>query len=149
MTIGVLLKETMSGEMTIDHGKVSYPFSFSIEAFTPYITHIFTQRFFFGTVTLDQKSYPCRGELTIKLNGPHYWLTFMHPEWGQVRVEGKKEYGRNGLIRSLITCPMQVHAEGKNIGRAEVAYRDTMIGFPFKSLRLITEQQFTERLNAQ
>ena len=35
-----------------------------------------------------------------------------------------KQYGKNGWIRSLVTCPLVVYREGRQVGEAEVAYRD-------------------------
>ena len=58
-----------------------------------------------------------------------------------LRVEGKKQYGRNGLLASLITCPMTVYRNQQAIGQAEVAYRESMLAFPFTALRLVDEQQ--------
>ena len=58
-----------------------------------------------------------------------------------LRAEGKKTYGENGLIRSLITCPMQVKRGNEVIGLAEVAYLDSIALFPFKSIRLVSEEQ--------
>jgi hypothetical protein len=141
MTTGLLLCETMSGDLTLDRDGVVRPFAFSIRAFTTKIFSLSTPRYFRGTVTLEGRDYACRGELTIHLSGPHYWLEFSHPELGMLRAEGQKEYGKNGLIRSLITCPLVISSNGKAIGTAEVAYRDSMLAFPFKALRLVDEEK--------
>lgn len=139
MATGLLLCETMSGDLILDRDGITRPFAFSIRAFTTKIFSLSTPRYFRGMVTLDDGQYPCRGELTIHMSGPHYWLEFNHPELGPVRAEGKKEYGKNGLIRSLITCPLVVSSNGKQIGQAEVAYRDSMLTFPFKAIRFVDE----------
>lgn len=141
MTLGLLLKERMSGWLQLDSQDHQQPFAFQIRAFTTRIFSVSAPRYFRGTVNLDGQDFPCEGELTIHLNGPHYWLTFNHPELGPLRVEGKKQYGRNGLLASLITCPMTVYRHQQAIGQAEVAYRESMLAFPFTALRLVDEQQ--------
>ena len=141
MTLGLLLKERMSGWLQLESQGYQQPFAFQIRAFTTRIFSVSAPRYFRGTVSLDGQEYSCEGELTIHLNGPHYWLTFNHPEQGVLRVEGKKQYGRNGLLASLITCPMTVYRNQQAIGQAEVAYRESMLAFPFTALRLVDEQQ--------
>lgn len=146
MSTGLLLRETMSGELTLNGEGRPRPFAFSICAFTTRIFSLGAPRYFRGRVTLDGAEYACKGELTLHLSGPHYWLEFPHPDWGTLRAEGKKEYGRNGLLRSLITCPMTISCDDKVIGTAEVAYRDSMLAFPFKALRLVEETQAFKEL---
>ena len=141
MTLGLLLKERMSGWLRLDDPGHQQPFAFQIRAFTTRIFSVSAPRYFRGTVTLDGQDFPCEGELTIHPSGPHYWLTFSHPALGRLRVEGKKQYGRNGLLASLITCPMTVYRNQQAIGQAEVAYRESMLAFPFTALRLVDEQQ--------
>lgn len=140
MTLGLVLKETMSGWLKLDEEGRERDFAFSLQSFTPKIFTFNAPRSFRGTATLDGIDAPCRGELTLHTSGPHYWLDFGHPKLGQLHVEGKKEYGKNGLIHSLITCPMFVYRDGRKIGEAEVAYRESMLTFPFKSLRLAREE---------
>lgn len=140
MTIGLVLEETMSGWMRLDEKGRELSFAFSIRAFTPRIFSLSTPRAFRGEATLEGQTFNCEGELTLYTSGPHYWLDFTHPELGRLHVEGKKTYGKNGLIRSLITCPMEVFKGGARIGEAEVAYRDSLITFPFKALKLVKEE---------
>jgi len=140
MATGLLLSETMSGDMTLNADGVALAFAFSIHAFSKKIFNISTPRYFHGTVTLEENDYPCHGELTIRGSGPHYWLEFNHPQLGTVRAEGQKTYSLKGLLRSLTTCPLVISTEGKEIGTAVVAYRDSMLTFPFKALRLVDEQ---------
>ncbi len=140
MNLGLLLKERMSGWFQLD-GEAKQPFAFEIRAFTTRVFSLSAPRYFQGTVTLDDQQYPCEGELTIQLSGPHYWLTFAHPTLGRLRVEGKKHYGRNGLIASLITCPLVISRDHQRLGQAEVAYRDSMVAFPFRALRLVAEDK--------
>ena len=140
MSLGLLLKESMSGWLQLD-GEAKQDFAFEIRAFTTQILNLSTPRYFQGTVILGDLTLPCEGELTIFLTGPHYWLTFDHPRWGRVRAEGKKHYGRNGLIASLTTCQMTLSRDRQPIGSAEVAYRDSMAAFPFRALRLVSEDK--------
>ena len=140
MALGLMLKETMSGwARLIDDGQ-EVSFAFSISAFTTQVFNLSAPRYFKGVVTLDGEEFDCKGELTIHLSGPHYWLEFHHPELGKVRAEGKKTYGKGGFIQSLTTCPMMLSAGGRQIADAEVAYRDSMVAFPFKALRLVREE---------
>lgn len=148
MATGLLLSETMSGDMTLDADGVALPFAFSIHAFSKKILNISTPRYFHGTVTLDGNDYPCHGELTIRLTGPHYWLEFDHATLGAVRVEGHKTYSVKGLLRSLTTCPLTVCSQGEKIGTAVVAYRDSMLTFPFKALRLVDEQHAFNKIRS-
>lgn len=144
MSKGLVIRETMSGWLKMDDGE-QHDFSFSIQAYSPRIFTLSAPRVFRGQVTLDGHNYPCRGELTLHTHGPHYWLEFEHPQHGLLHVEGKKTYGRNGLIRSLITCPMEVFHGALRLGTAEVTYRDSMLSFPFKALRLVdAENAFGE-----
>ncbi|MED5388478.1 MAG: hypothetical protein VX793_06475 [Pseudomonadota bacterium] len=139
MTVGLLLQERMSGWLKFNTESQQHEFAFQIRAFTTRLFSLSTPRYFLGEVTLDNRRLPCEGELTLHLSGPHYWLTVTHPERGLLRVEGKKHYGRNGLLASLVTCPMTVYQDQQTIGQAEVAYRDSMLAFPFKALRLVDE----------
>ena len=140
MAIGLVMKETMSGWLKLDEEARERDFSFSLRAFTPKIFSTRTPRPFRGMARLDGGESPCEGELTLYADGPHYWLDFRHPELGMLHVEGKKTYGKGGLLHSLVTCPMEVFRDGRKIGEAEVAYRDSMVAFPFKSLRLAREE---------
>ena len=83
----------------------------------------------------------CHGELTLHIDGPAYWLELEHSELGALRIEGKKEYGKNGFLRSLVTCAMSVTRDGQVIGIAEVAYLDSILAFPFKCIRFIDEDK--------
>ena len=140
MSLGVLLKERMSGWLQLD-GEPSQPFAFEIRAFTTKVFRLTAPRYFQGTVSLGDLTLPCEGELTILLSGPHYWLTFDHPNAGRIRVEGKKHYGRNGLIASLVTCKMTLSRDRTPIGKAEVAYRENILAFPLRALRLVSEEK--------
>jgi hypothetical protein len=141
MATGLVLKETMSGWMQLDDDTSPRDFSFSLQAFTSHIFSLSTPRSFRGQVTLDGDTLPCHGELTILPSGPHYWLDVQHPQLGNLHIEGKKNYELKNLVRSLTTCPLTVYRDGRHIGRAEVAYRDSMLAFPFKALRLVREDR--------
>lgn len=140
MAMGLVLKETMSGWLKLDDEGRERDFAFSLQSFTPKIFTLNAPRSFRGTVSLDGGEYPCRGELTLHASGPHYWLDFHHPELGMLHVEGKKEYSLKGLVHSLTTCPMFVYHDGRKVGEAEAAYRDSMLTFPFKAFRLAREE---------
>ncbi|MBA3981737.1 MAG: hypothetical protein C0462_14185 [Alcanivorax sp.] len=152
MAIGLLLRETMSGWLTLDNNAEAQrlPFAFSIAAFTTRIFSLSTPRYFRGRVTLGGEHFPCEGELTIRLGGPHYWLRFVHPVHGTLYLSGQKTYGRNGMLRSLITCPLTVFRQDTPVGEAEVAYRDSILLFAFRALRLVREENaYTEYGAAQ
>ena len=139
MATGLLIRETMSGWLqTADAPPQA--FAFSIAAFTTRIFSITAARYFRGEVTLNGTTFPCHGELTLRLSGPHYWLRFEHPELGPLYLAGQKQYGRNGLLRSLITCPLTVYCNDAPVGTAEVAYRDSILLFVFRALRLVKEE---------
>lgn len=140
MTTGLLLKETMSGWLRIEGDTQPRDFAFSLRAFTPRIFSFTAPRAFRGVATLDGTEVECRGELTLHPSGPHYWLDMEHPELGLLHIDGKKQYRLSGLVHSLTTCPMTVYRNGEAIGEAQVAYRESMLAFPFKALRLAKEE---------
>lgn len=141
MTIGIVLEETMSGWIRTD-GKQK-PFAFTIRAFTPHIFSLGAPREFRGVATLDGVEVPVTGVLTIRVTGPRYELDFAHPTLGSVHVAGEKTYSANParLLNSLITCPLTVYQNGQPIGDAEVVYRDSMVAFPFKAVRLVSDSK--------
>lgn len=149
MALGLVLKETMSGWLRLDDESRNREFAFSIRAFSPKIFSLTTPRSFRGVATLDGSDADCRGELVIHPSGPHYWLDFHHPELGRLHVEGKKDYRLKGLVHSMTTCPMFVYRDSRKIGEAEVAYRDSMLTFPFKALRLVNEENAFGEFGAQ
>ncbi len=140
MTVGLLLKESMSGWLALDSDGLERPFRFTIHAFTTRIFSLSTPRFFRGVALLGDHDCACEGELIIRLSGPHYWLRFRDPELGELHVEGRKQYGKGGWVQSLITCPRTVYRQDQPVGRARVTYRDSMLAFPFKALRLVDER---------
>ncbi len=151
MAKGLVIREKMSGWLKLDGEAQERDFAFAIRAFTSRILSFSTPREFRGMATLDGAECPCRGELTLQLKGPHYWLEFEHPELGRLFVEGNKAYGfkGEGLLHSLVTCPMQVYRDDEFAGVAEVAYRDSMLAFPFTALRLADQREAFGEYGAQ
>jgi hypothetical protein len=142
MAIGLVMEETMSGWIRIEGEGGRHPFSFSIRAYTDKIFRIGAIRCFKGIARFGDyhRAVPVTGELQIFLSGPRYSLDLVHDELGPLHIEGKKEYGKNGLIRSLVTCPLKVYRDGGEIGEAEAAYRDPIWSYPFRALRLVREE---------
>ncbi|MFZ5723457.1 MAG: hypothetical protein ACOY33_07330 [Pseudomonadota bacterium] len=141
MTMGIVLEETMSGWIRID-GK-QQPFSFTIRAFTAHIFSLTAPREFRGVAKIGIDEVPVTGVLTIRVTGPRYELDIDHPKLGALHIEGEKSYSANPakLVASLVTCPLAVYRNGQPVGDAEVVYRDSMIAFPFKALRLVSEEK--------
>ncbi|MFZ5757541.1 MAG: hypothetical protein ACOY3X_11595 [Pseudomonadota bacterium] len=142
MTLGIVLEETMSGWLQLEGG-ARKPFAFTIRAFTTHIFSLGAPREFRGVATLDGVEMPVTGVLTIKVTGPRYELECVHPDLGSLRAEGEKTYSANPskLVASLITCPLTVYRNGRPAGAAEVAYRDSMLAFPFKAVRIVNENK--------
>lgn len=142
MSLGIVLEETMSGWIRLD-GKQQQPFSFTIRAFTPHIFSLSAPREFRGVAQLAGVEVPVTGVLTIQLTGPRYELDCVHPTLGEIHAVGEKTYSANPskLVASLTTCPLAVYRDGKPAGDAEVAYRDSMLAFPFKAVRLVSEEK--------
>lgn len=143
MTIGIVLEETMSGWLQLDSERTQQPFAFTIRAFTPHIFSLSAPREFRGMATLGGKQMPVTGVLTIQVTGPRYEVDFVHPTLGALRAAGEKTYSANPakVLASLTTCPLTVFKDGKSIGSAEVAYRDSMIAFPFKAVKFVSEEK--------
>ncbi|MCC6765545.1 MAG: hypothetical protein IT293_12870 [Deltaproteobacteria bacterium] len=143
MSLGIVLEETMSGWIRLEGDRTGHPFAFTIRAFTPEILSISAPRHFRGVVRVADREVPTEGVLTIRVSGPRYELDFDHPVHGPLHAEGAKTYSANPakLLASLITCPLTVYKNGKPFGSAEVVYRDSMIAFPFKAVRFVSEEK--------
>lgn len=141
MSIGLVLEETMSGWLKLNDEKTARPFSFTIRAFTEQMLSLSAPRQFRGMATIGTMDVPVSGMLTIRVTGPRYELELSHPEFGPLQISGEKVYRLKGLLASLVTCPLTVYSNGKVIGFAEVAYRDSMLSFPFKALKLVKAEQ--------
>ena len=141
-TNSVTLNETMSGWIKTDSDGKSEPFSFTITVFFANRTNPFGPQPFKGIARLDDQNYETlvEGELSLKPTGPKYDLDFNHPELGLLRVVGEKTYSIFDLVRSMTTCPLTVYQKGEVIGEAEVAYRDSLIEFPFKAVGFSSEK---------
>ncbi|MDI1302250.1 MAG: hypothetical protein PSX71_10125 [bacterium] len=137
MSIGMVLEETMSGWIKIQAGASKQPFSFTIRAFSKNPLAVTAPREFRGVATIGTDTMPVRGSLTILLTGPRYELDLDHPELGTLHIAGEKTYSLSGLLASLTTCPLTVYRDGKVCGSAEVAYRDSMLSFPFKAIKFV------------
>lgn len=136
MAIGMVIEETMSGWLELNNDAQARDFSFKIRAFTDRPLALTAPRDFRGRACLDGVESPVMGTLTIHPTGPAYELVFDHPELGTLYLSGRKTYDLFNLKASLTTCPLTVYQDGRAIGRAEVAYRDSMLAFPFKAIRL-------------
>lgn len=141
MSIGLVLEETMSGWLKINGDKSPRSFSFTIRAFTEQLLSLSAPREFRGVAVIGSIEVPVTGTLVIQVTGPRYELDFTHPEFGPVHVAGEKTYRLKGLLASLVTCPLTVYRGSEIIGSAEVAYRDSMLSFPFKALKLVKAEQ--------
>lgn len=140
MAIGLQIRETMSGTLTL-HDSTPQAFAFALCAFTPHIFRFTAPRPFQGRLRLGDEVMPCEGELTLRLTGPHYRVGFDHPHLGKLQAVGNKRYGHGGWIRSLVTCPLTVYQGTEAIGEAEVAYRESILLFPFRALRLVPQER--------
>jgi hypothetical protein len=143
MALGIVLEETMSGWLQLNSEHSGQPFAFTIRAFTPHIFSLSAPREFRGVAKIGGKEVPTTGVLTIQVTGPRYELDFDHPTLGPVHAVGEKTYSANPakVVASLITCPLTIFKDGKPVGTAEVMYRDSMVAFPFKAVRFVSEEK--------
>lgn len=134
---GVLIKEQMSGWLQLDNEPDARDFSFNIEAFTPHIFRLQTPRYFTGTAWLSGEG-ECRvsGTLTLHPGGPEYQCELHTRELGILSISGRKTYRLNNLHYSLTHCPLTVSQHGQRKGVALLAYRDSVLAFPFRALSL-------------
>ena len=136
------LKETMSGWIELNADRKQEALAFSIEV-------MFTRRLqpwkpqpFNGVVRMADRQYETatHGHLTLKLSGPRYELEFRHPDLGWIALRGEKSYDLTNLKDSLTVCPLTVYQQDEAIGYAEVAYRDSILAFPLRALRLVRDE---------
>ncbi|MCK6556034.1 hypothetical protein L6Q96_15870 [Candidatus Binatia bacterium] len=146
MALGIVLEETMSGWMRLDGDAEPRPFAFAIRAFTTRLLSLSAPREFRGRASLDGREVPVRGVLTIRLTGPRYELEFDHPVHGHLRAVGEKVYSAHParLRASLVTCPLTVFRDGRRVGSAEVAYRDSILAFAFRAIRFVRAENAFE-----
>jgi hypothetical protein len=55
---------------------------------------------------------------------------------GSLHLAGRKTYDVRRLIPSMTTLPLLVYRQGRIVGEAELVYRDSVLTFPLKALRL-------------
>ena len=135
------LQETMSGWIELNSDRKQEALAFSIDVIFAHRLQPLRPQPFTGVVRLADRHYetPTQGFLTLKVSGPRYELEFEHPELGLVELAGEKQYDLTNLKESLTVCPLTVYQDRKAIGYAEVAYRDSILAFPLRSLRLVRD----------
>lgn len=142
MTWQLVLKEKMSGWITLARGgegeRQRYPFVLDVDAVTPKILTFGAVRSLNGEVSFGGAlpAVPVTGTLVLTATGPHYELEFTLPGHGPLRLVGRKRYDLRDLRTSLTTLPLRVLAANRNIGEAELVYRDSILAFPLTALRL-------------
>ncbi len=133
----LVIHETMHGWLKFDKESRRRSFSFSIRASTPHLLSFATPRLIEGSLHLqDYATVAVRGELRLALRGPIYRLHAELPGQGLLTFSGQKTYQWRDLKRSLTTCPLTVYSGNQSVGQAEVVYRDSLLLFPLKALRL-------------
>lgn len=136
MAKGLLITESMSGWIQLNDDQ-QREFSFTITAFTPKVWSLTTQRAFEGIATISGVGeITIEGVLVIRPMGPEYNFNMVLPDVGALNVSGRKNYSLPRLIYSMTHCPLLVRKDGKEYGRALLAYRDSVLAFPFKALSL-------------
>jgi len=131
------LNETMSGFISLNDAPSQQDFEFTIAAVFESLNPLAPLPFE-GSFAYGEKPYrgSVSGTLTLKATGPRYEIDLYLPDVGQLHLAGEKTYTLSQLKYSLTTCPLTVYRDGKAVGYAEVAYRDGMLEFPFKALKL-------------
>lgn len=135
--ITIKLQETMSGWIELNSTRKQEALSFDISVLFTHRLQPWKPQPFSGVLWLRDRGYrtDTSGHLSFKLSGPRYELEFDHPDAGRVELKGEKNYDITHLKESLTVCPLTVYQQGEAIGYAEVAYRDSILAFPFRSLR--------------
>lgn len=132
------LKETMKGWLEMNDTHEKEPFEFSIDVTFMKRLQPWKPQPFTGFLTLSRRNVvtETHGYLTLKPTGPRYELRFDVPGLGHLEAKGEKSYDVFNLRESLTMCPLTLFKNGKAIGYIEVAYEDSILAFPLKSLRL-------------
>jgi hypothetical protein len=135
----VKLQETMSGWIELNADRKREALRFSIDVIFLNRSQPWQAQPFSGVLSLPDRGYEThvQGQLSFKLSGPRYELLFNFPGLGAIELKGEKSYDLFNLKESLTVCPLTVYQDRKAIGYAEVAYRDSILTFPFRSLRLV------------
>lgn len=142
MSLQLVLKEHMSGwiafnpECGLPAGR--HAFVLNVDATTSELLSFGAVRRCSGTVEFGafHAPVPVRGELILHVTGPSYDLNFSLAGIGELHVAGRKTYDIRNLVASMTTLPLLVYREGQVIGEAELVYRDSVVTFPLKALRL-------------
>lgn len=141
MATGLVIREAMSGWISLNKGEKALPFNFRISAFTLDIFKFNVARPFKGEVEIGEgnAALPIEGVLALKPTGPNYSFSLNHPSQGKIHIKGNKTYSLMSLKKSFTTCPLKVYKDDVVIGEAELVYRDPILSFPFSALRLVDE----------
>lgn len=142
MSLQLVLKEHMSGwiafnpQSGLPAGRHS--FVLDVDAVTSELLRFGAVRHCAGTVEFGafHAPVPVRGELVLHVTGPSYDLHFALDGVGDLHVVGRKTYDIRHLLASMTTLPLLVYRDGQVIGEAELVYRDSVVAFPLKALRL-------------
>lgn len=132
------LLETMSGWIELNQTRHPEALSFDIQVVFAHRMQPWKPQPFSGTLFLSDRDYrtEVHGYLSFKLSGPRYELKFQHPDLGLVALKGEKSYDITNLKESLTVCPLTLYQQSEAIGYAEVAYRDSILAFPLRAVRL-------------
>lgn len=142
MPLQLVLKEKMSGWIAFnpDAGLPAgrHAFVLNVDAVTSDLFRFGATRHCSGQVEFGafHSPVPVRGELVLQLTGPSYDLHFSLEGIGDLHVAGRKTYDVRHLVESMTTLPLVVYRDGQIIGEAELVYRDSIVAFPLKALRL-------------
>lgn len=148
MSKGLLITEAMSGWIHLSQDK-KRNFSFCIKAFNPKIINLTGLRVFKGTANIEGLgSYETTGTLTIHPSGPEYHFKIHTCEFGELEFIGKKTYQISRLIYSMTHCPLTVLQRGKTQGASLLAYRESILSFPFKALSLQEQPDWYDLVHA-
>lgn len=132
------LKETMTGWLELNENHHQEPVEITIDVIFMKRLKPWQPQPFTGSLRLPNRDYETEthGYLTIKPAGSRYELRFDLPDVGPVQAVGEKTYDVFNLKESLTLCPLTLFKEGQAIGYSEVAYSDSIMAFPFRSMRL-------------
>lgn len=142
MSLQLVLKERMSGWIAFNPDSGLPPgrhsFVLNVDAVTSELLSFGAVRHCSGVVEFGafHAPAPVRGELVLQLTGPSYDLHFSLEGIGELHVAGRKTYDVRNLVTSMTTLPLMVYRNGHVIGEAELVYRDSVVAFPLKALRL-------------
>jgi len=137
----------MSGWVQLNDD-IKRDFNFHINAFNPKIFNLTGPRYFKGKANISEVgSYDIHGALVINPMGPEYHFEMIIPELGTLEFTGKKIYKLSHLIYSMTHCPLTITLDGKNYGTALLAYKDSILSFPFKALSLQDKPDWYDAMN--